>query len=135
MKTLAALLLATTSLVAQSTVKWEESYAAAIKRAQAEKKPILMDLWAEWCPPCQYLRTKVFPTQEAQAALSKYVPLSVMVEYKDRKPIEEGVKLAKQFNLEAYPTLVVLDANGKELRRQVGAFPSGAELAQWLGKK
>jgi thioredoxin-related protein len=58
-----------------------------------------------------------------------------MVEYKDRKPIEEGVKLAKQFNLEAYPTLVVLDANGKELRRQVGAFPSGAELAQWLGKK
>jgi thioredoxin 1 len=135
MKALAVMLLVAAPLLAQSSVKWEESYASAVKRAQAEKKPILMDLWAEWCPPCQYLRTKVFPSPEAQQALGKYVPLSVMVEFKDRKPIEEGVRLAKQFNLEAYPTLVILDSNGKELRRQVGAFPSGTELAQWLGKK
>ncbi len=135
MKAIAALLLVTAPLLAQSPVKWEESYAAAVKRAQAEKKPILMDLWAEWCPPCQYLKTKVFPTPEAQAALSKVVPLSVLVEYKDRKPLEEGKRLAKQFNLEAYPTLVILDSNGKEIKRQVGAFPTGADLAQWLGSK
>jgi thiol:disulfide interchange protein len=135
MKTLAALLLIAAPLLAQSSVKWEESYASAVKRAQSEKKLIVMDLWAEWCPPCQYLRTKVFPTPEAQAALAKMVPLSVMVEHKDRQPIEEGVRLAKQFNLEAYPTLIILDANGKEVRRQVGAFPSGADLAKWLGSK
>lgn len=135
MRPIAALLLIAIPLAAQSSVKWEESYANAVKRAQAEKKMIMMDLWAEWCPPCQYLKSKVFPTPEAQAALSKFVPLSVMVEYKDRKPIEEGMRLAKQFNLEAYPTLIILDSNGKEVRRQVGAFPSGAEFAQWLGKK
>jgi thioredoxin 1 len=135
MKILAALLLVAAPLVAQSTVKWEESYASAIARAKSEKKPILMDLWAEWCPPCQYLKAKVFPTPEAQAALAKVVPLSVMVEYKDRKPIEAGVKLAQQYNLEAYPTLIMLDANGKEIRRQVGAFPTGADLAKWMGSK
>lgn len=135
MKLMAAVLCAVLPLAAQAPVKWEESYASAVKRAQAEKKMILMDLWAEWCPPCQYLKTKVFPTPEAQAALAKFVPLSVMVEYKDRKPIEEGVRLAKQFNLEAYPTLVILDANGKEIRRQVGAFPSGAEFSKWLASK
>ncbi len=135
MKALVTLLLLATPLVAQSSVKWEENYASAVKRAQVEKKMILMDLWAEWCPPCQYLKTKVFPTPEGQAALAKVVPLSVMVEYKDRKPIEAGVTLAKQFKLEAYPTLVILDSNGKEIRRQVGAFRTGAELAQWLGSK
>ena len=135
MKTFLTLLLVAAPLVAQQSVKWEESYASAVKRAQAEKKPILMDLWAEWCPPCQYLRTKVFPTPEAQKALAKFVPLSVMVEFKDRKPIEEGVKLAKRFNLEAYPTLVILDSSGKEIRRQVGAFPSGADLANWMEAK
>jgi thioredoxin 1 len=135
MKILAALLLVVTPLLAQTPVKWEENYASALKRAQAEKKLILMDLWAEWCGPCQFLKTKVFPTPEAQAALAKVVPLSVLVEYKDRKPLEAGVMLAKQFKLEAYPTLIILDANGKELRRQVGAFPSGAELAKWVGTK
>lgn len=135
MKALVTLLLIAAPLMAQSSVKWEENYANAVKRAQAEKKMILMDLWAEWCPPCQYLRNKVFPTPQAQAALAKVVPLSVMVEFKDRKPIEEGVRLAKQFNLEAYPTLIILDSDGKEIRRQVGAFPSGIELAKWIESK
>jgi len=135
MKVLATLLLIAAPLVAAAPVKWEESYAAAVKRAQAEHKMIFMDLWAEWCGPCQFLKTKVFPTPEAQAALSKYVPLSVLVEYKDGKPLEEGSRLAKQFKLNAYPTLVILDSNGKEIRRQVGAFPSGGDLAQWLNSK
>jgi hypothetical protein len=30
---------------------------------------------------------------------------------------------------------VILDGNGKELRRQVGAFRSGAEFAVWLNSK
>ena len=133
MKILATVLLVAAPLVAQASVKWEVDYASAVKRAQAEKKPILMDLWTEWCPPCQYLRTKVFPSPEAQSALARYVPLSVMVEKKDRTPVAEGMRLAGQFKLEAYPTLVILDSDGKELRRQVGAFPSGAGLAKWLG--
>lgn len=135
MKALATLLLIAAPLLAAAPVKWEESYAAALKRAQAEHKMVLMDLWAEWCGPCQFLKAKVFPTPEAQTALAKVVPLSVLVEYKDGKPLEEGTRLAKQFNLNAYPTLIILDANGKEIRRQVGAFPTGADLAQWLGSK
>ena len=48
---------------------------------------------------------------------------------------EAGVKLAKQFKLEAYPTLIMLDSNGREIRRQVGAFETPAALAQWMAKK
>jgi len=135
MRYFAALLTLALPLSAQVTVKWEHDYQAALARAKAEKKPVFMDLWTEWCPPCQFLKNKVFPTPEAQAALAAYVPLSVMVQHKDRTPLPEGTQLAKQYNLEAFPTLVILDANGKELRRQVGAFSSGAELAQWLREK
>ncbi|HWQ09663.1 MAG TPA: thioredoxin family protein [Holophaga sp.] len=131
----AVLLLAALPLAAQSSVKWEEDYASAVKRAQAEHKSIMMDLWTEWCPPCQYLRTKIFPAPESQVALAKYVPLSVMVEQKDGTPVPEGKKLATQFNLKAYPTLVILDSNGKEIRRQVGAFPSATGFAAWLEGK
>lgn len=135
MKPLAALLLIAAPMFAQGGVKWEHDYQSALKRAKVEKKLIFMDLWTEWCGPCLYLQKNVFPTSEAQAALTKVVPFSALVEKKDRTPMPEGSKLADTFKLTAFPTLVILDADGKELRRQVGMFRSGAEFAAWLNAK
>ena len=135
MKSLAALLLVVTPLVAQGPVKWEHDYQSALKRAKAEHKVIFMDLWTEWCGPCQYLQKNVFPSAEGQAALAKVVPYSALVQKRDGTPIAEGTRLADEFKLNAFPTMVILDANGKEIRRQVGAFRSGAEFAAWLNAK
>ena len=135
MKPFAALVLVAASLSAQGAVKWEHDYQSALKRAKAEKKLIFMDLWTEWCGPCQYLQKNVFPSAEGQAALAKVVPFSALVEKRDRTPLPEGSKLADTFKLSAFPTLVILDADGKELRRNVGMFRSGAEFAAWLNAK
>lgn len=120
------------SLCAQSPIKWEHDYQSALKRAKAEHKVIFMDLWTEWCGPCQFLQKVVFPSAEGQAALAKVVPFSALVQKRDGTPIAEGTKLSQTFKLNAFPTMVILDADGKELRRQVGAFRSGAEFAVWL---
>ncbi len=135
MKPLAALILLAAPLFAQGPVRWEHDYQSALKRAKAEKKVIFMDLWTEWCPPCLYLQKNVFPSAEGQAALSKVIPFSALVQKKDGTPLPEGTKLADQFQLNAFPTLVILDAHGKELRRQVGLFRTGAEFAAWLNAK
>jgi thiol:disulfide interchange protein len=135
MKPLAILLFVAASLSAQGPTKWEHDYASALRRAKAENKVIFMDLWTEWCGPCQHLQKNVFPTSEGTAALAKVVPFSSLVQKRDGTPLPEGTKLAEKFNLNAFPTMVILDANGKELRRQVGAFRTGAEFAVWLNGK
>ncbi len=135
MRALAALLIAALPLAAQGPSKWEHDLQSALKRAKAERKVVFMDLWTEWCGPCQHLKKNVFPTKEGVAILSKVVPFSALVQKKDGTPLPEGTKLADQYRLEAFPTLIILDADGKEVRRQVGAFRTGPEFAAWLGGK
>ncbi len=138
MRLIAALFAATLPMIAAGpashSVGWEHGLAAAQKRAKAENKLIFMDLWAEWCGPCQLLQKKVFPTPTAQGALSKMVPLSIMVESMDGTPNKEGQQLAERFNLRGYPTLIVIDADGKEIRRNVGALDPDS-LAKFINGK
>ena len=129
---LAAVLLVTLPALAQGGVKWEHTLEAAKKRAKAEKKMIFMDLWAEWCGPCQYLRKNVFPSAEGQAALATVVPFDALVQTNDQKDIPANAQLAEKYGLNAFPTLILIDADGKEIRRQVGAFRTGADFAKWI---
>lgn len=117
--------------VSAQGVKWEQSLEAAKKRARAEKKTIFLDLWAEWCGPCQMLKRNVFPTAQAQAALKKVVPLAVMVETVDGTRMPEGVELAQQLQLRGYPSLFILDAQGRLLRSHTGYLPPD-ELARFI---
>ena len=135
MRTFAVILAVSFSVLAQGPVKWEHDLGSAQKRAAREGKPIFVDIWAEWCPPCQHLKNNVFPSKEAQKALAGYVPVSLMTETRDRQPNVENLKIAARFNVDGYPTMLILDSKGKELRRQVGAFGTGTDLSVWLKKK
>lgn len=121
-----------TPCFAQMTLKWEDSLDQGLKRAKAEKKQIFLDIWAEWCGPCRYLKENVFPALEAKQALKDMVPVAVMTQDRQGKAQGNNMKIAEQFRVDAYPTLIVLDSDGKELRRHVGAFQSGAEFAAWI---
>lgn len=130
MRLLASLLIAA-PLLAQAGPKWEHSLEAGLKRAKAEKKQLFVDVWAEWCGPCQHLKKNVFPTPEAAAALQNFVPVSLMTQSKTGH-VAGGKAIEEQFKVQGYPTLVILDADGKEVRRQLGAFRTGADMAKWL---
>ena len=127
----ALIFLSLTLPISAQGVKWEQSLVAAKKRAQAEKKVIFLDLWAEWCGPCQALKKNVFPTTQARAALKNVIPLEVIVEKQDGTPMPEGKALASQYNLRAFPSLFILDAKGNLLRSHVG-YLSPEALAEFI---
>lgn len=108
-----------------SAVKWfEGDLEAALAAAKAEGKLVFVDVGAYWCPPCRKLEEQVFVRDDVGAALSaKFVSLHVDAEK------GEGPELAARYKVQAYPTLLVLDANGNEKGRLVDAMAPEALLA------
>lgn len=74
-------------------------------------KPILVDFWAEWCPPCKMMNPIL--KQLAGEWKEKITIIKVNV---DEKPY-----LASRYGIASIPTLVLF-SNGKEAKRSVGAM-------------
>lgn len=140
MKTLAALCLTAAVIfsspaAAQLSLKWEDDFNVALKRAKAEKKQVFLDVWAEWCGPCMFMKEKIFPTPKAMESLNSYIPTALMIQNRQRVPNPANMAVADKYKVEGLPTLLILDENGKELKRFVGAFQTPEALAAWLKGK
>ena len=107
--------------------------------AASQKKPVLVDVYAEWCGPCKNMDKSVFPDDSVQLILkSRYV----LAKINGDDPVF-GDTLRKQFQIKAYPTYIVLTALGRERKRHIGFFPrsnfiewlsdsTGVQILQWL---
>src|SRR4051794_40112881 len=136
------LVLATVALVAAD--EWQTDYAKALATAKEQNKQVLLDFTgSDWCGPCIELRKRVF----SQAEFRKYAEKNLVfveVDYPQRKKQSaelknQNEKLAKQYGIDekGYPTIVLLDPNGKTVREFNGYSGEGvADIIAWIeGKK
>ena len=88
----------------------------AIARAQAEGKLVFVDFYTTWCLPCKLMDEDVFTDRELGRYMNeRFVSLKVNAEEGN------GVNLASLYNVQAYPTLVFLDTNGRVVVQKQGA--------------
>ena len=93
----------------------EGDFAKALEAAKAENKLVFMDCYTSWCGPCKRMASKEF----VQAKAGEYFnPRFVSVKIDMEKG--EGVELRKKYDVNAYPTLLVLNAQGELLCRHAG---------------
>lgn len=102
---------------------WEEALALAKK----ENKLIFLDVYATWCGPCKVLKAKTFPDKEAGNYFNEHF---INITLDGEKG--EGVKVARQLNVAAYPSLFVLNSKGEPIVSYAG-YLKPEELIQ-LGK-
>ncbi|MGH7970090.1 MAG: thioredoxin family protein [Limisphaerales bacterium] len=101
---------------------WLTDLSKAKEQAKAEHKMVLMDFnGSDWCPPCKALRKTVFSSPEFIAYAKKHLVL-VDVDFPRHKEQDKAQKkaneaLATKFGVEGFPTVVVLDSNGKQLMK------------------
>lgn len=81
-------------------------------------KPVLVDFWAQWCPPCHLLSPVL---EEIAAELSDSLTVAEM-------DVDENQVTAQQYGILAMPTLSVF-RNGEVISQVVGARPKRRLLA------
>lgn len=84
---------------------------------------------SDWCAPCMQLKKEVFSTDEFAAYASENLVL-LELDFPRQTPQAEDLQrqnqeLAGEFEIEGFPTLILLNSQGEEAKRFVGYMPGG----------
>jgi thioredoxin 1 len=94
--------------------------AAAAKNPQlsaalASGQPVLLEFYAEWCPPCRTVGPVVDELARELEGKARVVRLNV----------DENSDIAGEYGVQSIPAFIALK-NGRETSRQVGAIERAA---------
>jgi protein disulfide-isomerase len=112
-----------TAATARGEASWLTNYEQAKQQAKEKHRLLLLDFTgSDWCGWCIRLRREVFSKPEFQEYANKNLIL-MEVDFPRAKEQTKDVRmqnqnLAQQYNVEGFPTIIVLNDEGKQL----GAF-------------
>jgi len=104
-----------------SAAKWSEVQ----KIAKKENKLIFIDLFTVWCGPCKLMTKNVFPLEEVGKFYNaNFINFTIDAEKGD------GIRIAKQYKVNSFPTYLFVDGDGKLFYRSMGAMLAEKFLAE-----
>lgn len=131
MKKIAYALLACLILwqVNAAPLQWQLDVPKAQAKAKAEKKLVMLNFTgSDWCGWCIKLSKEVF-SQPAFVEYAEKNLVAVEVDFPRKKPLSAAQKqanaaLEQKYNVEGYPTIIVLNSDGKQVG-ELGYQPGG----------
>ena len=106
---------------------WNTDYENTLTKAKIEKKGVLLLFTgSDWCPPCKRLHSAIFESKEFEEYAKDNLFL-IMADFPKRKKNKisaelklHNEKLARKYGVRGFPTVLVLDTEGKVLDKSVG---------------
>ncbi len=85
----------------------EENWSKALAEAKKQNKLIFLDAYTSWCGPCKMLKRNTFPDKGVGELFNtNFINIALDMEKGD------GPAIAEKYNVTAYPTLIITDADG-----------------------
>ena len=92
------------------------TFAEAKQLAKESGKLIFVDCYTLWCGPCKRMAATSFKDERvAEIYNEQFINIKVEME-KDA----DGPEMARLYKVQAYPTLLILDSNGKVVKQILG---------------
>lgn len=107
---------------------FEGTFEEALATANEENKLIFMDAYTTWCGPCRWMSNNTF----TDAAVAEFYNRN-FINVKMDMERGEGPRLARKYQVMAYPTLLFIGPDGSVAHKKLGALPAKAFLE--LGEK
>ncbi len=113
----------------QAESLWLTDYQKAQEQSKVSNKPLFLEFTgSDWCPPCRQLQRQILSAPEFQEYASKNFVL-VELDFPRRKIqapeiVQQNHALARQFGIEVFPTVIILNSNGEKIGELIGFDPS-----------
>lgn len=98
---------------------------AAIEEAQKQDRPILVDVYSDWCAACFELDQNTWPDESIRDYIQKNY-IAIRIDMDKIRP-----DLAKRYQIIGYPTILVLNTEGREMKRALG-YRGPQEMLQFI---
>jgi thioredoxin-related protein len=114
------------------SAQWQTDYKKAQAQAKTTNKLLLLDFTgSDWCGYCIMLDREILSRPQFRDYAKKNLVL-LEIDFPRRKlqtdeTRRQNQELAAHYQIEAFPTIVVLNGEGKPVWRFEGYFPDGPE--------
>jgi thiol:disulfide interchange protein DsbD len=111
-------------------VTWIPYDQEIISRAAKDKKPLILDVYADWCIPCKEMDKKVFSDPEVIELSHSFITMSL--DLKRRQPFQDEV--LRKYRVRGAPTAIFFDEDGVEQKRTEGLVEKSEflEKMRWM---
>lgn len=128
---LAAGLYLFTSIDLSEHVKWIPYNETLVTEAKDNKKPVILDVYADWCLPCRHMEKTVFNVPEVVELSKRFITLRLDITRK--QPKQESIR--KLYSIDGAPTIIFFDKDGKEIPQiRIEAKISAEEFLEHMKK-
>ena len=93
-------------------IAWQPYSKEIIQTSKAQKKPVIIDFYADWCAPCRELEAVTFHHPDVVRQAEKDFTMIKVDVTKGGNPLYD--RLLEQYSVRGVPTIVFLDAQGME---------------------